>query len=252
MPLSTIGSVVVAPQPLEAVPGQVRVREDAEEVPDRGAHVLVGRLLESRLEHGVGEVLGDPDPLEEGQVGLLEVARLPAGDVVVDREDEGASSRPPRRGGPCWRRSRRRSASRAGTSGGRRRSPRRSPPSAVAEAVLVISGSPSAAAARADASSPVGVEERLHADRRQQHRRRASRCRAARARGRARRGRAAPAGRSASAGRPPGWRASCPRSRRRRRCRRPRGRRAPPAPARSSSAQAIGRVGFSPASMPFA
>jgi hypothetical protein len=54
-------------------------------VPDRGADVLLGRFLEPGPEYRIGEVLGDPDSLQEREVGLLEVAGLPAGLVVVDR-----------------------------------------------------------------------------------------------------------------------------------------------------------------------
>ncbi len=78
-----------AAQPLESLPGEARVREDPEEVPDRRADVLLGRLLQSGLEDRIREVLGDPDALQEREVGLLEIAGLPAGQVVVDGEDDG-------------------------------------------------------------------------------------------------------------------------------------------------------------------
>jgi hypothetical protein len=58
-------------------------------VADRRADVLVGRLLQSLQEHRVREVLGDPDPLEERQVRLLQIAWLPARHVVVHGEDDG-------------------------------------------------------------------------------------------------------------------------------------------------------------------
>ena len=34
-----------------------------------------------------------PDPLQEREIGLLQVARLPARKVVVDRQDEGRVAR---------------------------------------------------------------------------------------------------------------------------------------------------------------
>ena len=71
------------------LPGECRVREDPEEVADGRAHVLLRRLLEPLEKDRVGEVLRDPDALEEREVGLLEVARLPAREVVVDRQDDG-------------------------------------------------------------------------------------------------------------------------------------------------------------------
>ena len=76
-------------EPLEVVPGERRVREHSEEVADRGHLVLLGRLLQRVAEDRVCQILLDPDPLEEGEVGLLQVARLPADDRVVDREDDG-------------------------------------------------------------------------------------------------------------------------------------------------------------------
>ena len=66
----------VEAEPLEPLPGEPGVREDAEEVPDGGAHVLLRGLLEPRPEDRIREVLRDPHSLEERQVGLLEVPRL--------------------------------------------------------------------------------------------------------------------------------------------------------------------------------
>src|SRR5215204_2392708 len=77
-----------ASEPLETLPGESRIREHAEEVTDCGADVLLGRLLEPGAEDGIGEILGDPDPLQEREICLLEVARLPPGDVVVDRQNQ--------------------------------------------------------------------------------------------------------------------------------------------------------------------
>ena len=55
-----------------------------------GADVLLGRLLEGGAEDGVLEVVGDAHPVEEGEPGLLQVARLPARDEGVDGEHDGA------------------------------------------------------------------------------------------------------------------------------------------------------------------
>ena len=94
-----------------------------------------------------------PDPFEEGQPGLLQVARLPAGDEGVDRDDDrrvagrlGAADEA--RGelvvvGPVELEPARPIAVRLGDLLQRE-----------GEAVLAIIGTPSAAAARAVASSP--------------------------------------------------------------------------------------------------
>ncbi len=114
--------------------------------------------------------------------------------------------------------------------------------------MLRIAGSPCAAAARRDRQLGVGMDDRLHADRREQHRRRHRSCRAPSCSGRARRRRAASAGRSPSARTRAGSCASSARSRRRRR----RSRRPPRSAARAralrarprrSAASASGRRG---------
>ena len=167
-----------------------------------------------------------PDPLEEREIGLLQVARLPARKVVVDRQDDGRVARglgapddaggdlvvvrpvelipartaPVRVGDLLERRGR-------GGAGDQRQADRSRGPGRGELALLDGAGS----GRRSGRAAPAP----------------ASACRAAPARGRAWRGPgAAPGGRSASGGRPRGWRASCPRTRRRRRCRRSRGRRA--------------------------
>src|SRR5919106_1452354 len=69
---------------------------------DRGPDVFLWGLLQARPEDRIGEVLCDADSLEEGEVGLLKVAGLPAGHVVVDREDDGGVAggfRPPDQAG---------------------------------------------------------------------------------------------------------------------------------------------------------
>ena len=77
-------------QPGEVVPAQRGVGLDAEEVAGGGADVLLRRLLEGGAEDRVLEVVGDAHAVEEGQPGLLQVARLPAGDEGVDGEDDRA------------------------------------------------------------------------------------------------------------------------------------------------------------------
>lgn len=54
----------------------------------RRALVLLRRLLQTGAEDRVLEVVGDAHAVEEGQPGLLQVARLPAGDEGVDREHD--------------------------------------------------------------------------------------------------------------------------------------------------------------------
>ena len=56
----------------------------------RGADVLLGGLLQRLAEDRVLEEVGDAHPLQEGQPGLLQVARLPAGDEGVDGDDDRA------------------------------------------------------------------------------------------------------------------------------------------------------------------
>jgi hypothetical protein len=80
-------------KPGEVVPAQRRVRLDAEEVAGRRALVLLRGLLQSRPEDRVLEVVGDAHAVEERQPGLLQVARLPAGDEGVDGEHDRAVAR---------------------------------------------------------------------------------------------------------------------------------------------------------------
>ena len=93
MPLTRIGSEVSSRSQLEVVPGQRGVDVDAEEVAGRGADVLLGRLLEPLAEDRVLEEVRDAHPLQERQPGLLQVARLPAGDEGVDGDDDRAVAR---------------------------------------------------------------------------------------------------------------------------------------------------------------
>src|SRR4029079_13098331 len=76
------------PQPVEVVPGQARLPEDAYELADRGAGVLLGRPLEALAEDRVGEEVGEADSLDRRQIGVLEVPRLPAGERVVDGDHD--------------------------------------------------------------------------------------------------------------------------------------------------------------------
>src|SRR3954470_22952198 len=66
-----------AAQPLEPLPGEAGIGEDAEEVAHGRADVLFGRFLEAGAEDGVREVLRDSHSLEKREIGLLEIARLP-------------------------------------------------------------------------------------------------------------------------------------------------------------------------------
>src|ERR1044072_1647749 len=80
-------------QPAEVAPGQRGIGLDAEEVPGRGTLVPLRRALEASAEDRVLEVVGDARPVEERQPGLLQVARLPAGDEGVDGEHDRAVAR---------------------------------------------------------------------------------------------------------------------------------------------------------------
>ena len=116
--------------------------------------------------------MATPDPVEERQPGLLQVARLPAGDEGVDGDDDRAvagrarrgrrSSRPARVVGPVELEPARR----------RRRRPRRSPRVVKWEAVLAIIGSAERGGGAGGRQLAVGVDDLLHPDRRQQQRRR--------------------------------------------------------------------------------
>ena len=55
--------------------------------------ILLRRLLQTGAEDRILEVVGDAHPVEEGQPGLLQVARLPAGDEGVDGEHDRAVAR---------------------------------------------------------------------------------------------------------------------------------------------------------------
>ena len=218
-------------QPGEVVPGQRGVDVDAEEVAGRGAEVLLRGLLEAVAEDRVLEEVGDAHPLQEGQPGLLQVARLPAGDEGVDGDDDRAVAGrlgPPDEAlddpalvGPVELEPARRPRRTASAISSRVK----------CEAVLAIIGTPSGRRRAGGRQLAVLVDDLLDADRRQQQRRRHLGRRAPSSRGRARRRRAASAARSGAARRPRGWRPSCPRSRPRRR------RSWPPSPPSSSAAR---------------
>ncbi len=90
MPLSEYRQRGQLAQPAEVVPGQRGIDVDAEVVAGRGADVLLGGLLEVVAEDRVLEEVGDPHALQEREPGLLQVARLPAGDEGVDGDDDRA------------------------------------------------------------------------------------------------------------------------------------------------------------------
>ncbi len=75
-------------QPGEVVPGQRGIGEDLEVVASGGAEILLGRAFEVGAEDRVLEIVGVAGAFEEGQPGLLQVARLPAGDEGVDGYDD--------------------------------------------------------------------------------------------------------------------------------------------------------------------
>ena len=203
-------------QPREVVPGQRRVREHAEVAAGRRAQVLLGGLLEAGPEDRVLEVVGVAAAFEEGQPGLLQVARLPARDEGVDGDDDRAVAG--RLGAADEARQQ------LGVVGPVELEPARALAARLGDLLHREVGGGAGDHRQADgrrrprrAQLALLVDDLLDADRRQQQRRRQRRAE--------HRGRevalgdvAQHAGHDpAAAGRPRGWRASCPRSRPRRR-----------------------------------
>src|SRR5262249_5029682 len=77
-------------QPVEIVPGEREVRERAEHADRRRQHIFLGRRVEPAAEDGVGEELRAALPADEWEVRGAQVARPPAQDERVERDDDGA------------------------------------------------------------------------------------------------------------------------------------------------------------------
>ena len=144
---------------------------------DRRPGILLGRLLERGAEDRVAEVVGDALAFEERQVGVLQIARAPAEHPRVERDHDrfiagvaGAGDEARAPGRDPW-------ASTADTSG--------SPADRVGDVLDRVrrggaedERQPMRGGRATDGELAVGVDDRLHADGREQHRRGHGRCRA--------------------------------------------------------------------------
>ena len=79
-------------QPGQVVPRQ-RVAEDLDPAHDRRLRVLLGRLLQAGAEHRVAGVVGQAVPAQEREVRRRQVARPPAGNPGVQRDDDALEAR---------------------------------------------------------------------------------------------------------------------------------------------------------------
>ena len=118
-------AVPVVADESEVLPGVVGAGEHRQPAQHRRLQIVLGRLLQPGQEDRIGEVRRQTLAGEEGQVGVVEIARTPAQHPGVEGDDQGREVRPPWPGTGSSRTRLRRWASRAGTSGCRRRWPRR-------------------------------------------------------------------------------------------------------------------------------
>ena len=90
MPLTRIGSEVSSRSQARSSQVSAGLAWTPRKWPVAAPRSSSGGLLEAGAEDRVLEVVGDAHPVEEGQPGLLQVARLPAGDEGVDGDDDRA------------------------------------------------------------------------------------------------------------------------------------------------------------------
>ena len=94
MPLTRIGSEVCSRSQARSSQFSAGLAWTPRKWPVAAPDVLLRRLLQAGAEDRVLEVVGEAHAVEEGQPGLLQVARLPAGDEGVDGDDDGAVAGP--------------------------------------------------------------------------------------------------------------------------------------------------------------
>ena len=141
------------PQPRQVVPGE-RVAEELHPLQDRGLHVLLRGLGQQGAEDRVAGVVRQAVAAQLREVRRRQVARPPAGDPGVERDDDRLVAGRLGAAAPGWRPDRGRSACRAGRSRACPRTRRRRPRAGSAVSVDTAIGTPVRAAARAVARSP--------------------------------------------------------------------------------------------------
>ena len=88
MPLTQQRQVGQRAQPGQVVPGRAGCRRAGAQCSDGGLRVLLRRLAEPGAEDRVAGVVGQAVPAQLGEVGGGQVARAPAGDPGVERDDD--------------------------------------------------------------------------------------------------------------------------------------------------------------------